>query len=570
MPEVTFLPGGQRVSVNSGATILDAYLSAGLPPFSDCGGMGTCGKCQVRVYGEALPPNSVEHDLLSPIALAAGFRLACQLRIYQDMRVAVAPLEKPSQSEALMAEKVPELELEPAVQRMSAVTGVGEKEGYETVFFDDETVDTRPATGQALLGVVLDIGTTTITGYLLNLGTGRQEAALAASNPQAVYGADVISRIAFANAEPDGLAKLQSLCLSTVNRLLTDLTKQAHRFTDEVFHIIVVGNPTMIHMVLGVNPAQIAIPPYQPSFKSMRLVRARKLSLQVHPSAKLETLPLVSGYVGADSVAMALFLQLNQGEENRLALDVGTNGEILLSHQGHIYACSTAASPAFEGARISCGMRAQPGAIESFSYDPATEHFHYQVIGRCKALGLCGSGVVSTIASLLDAGIILPDGKFAGLSNESSKLRDGNSGKEFLLVSGKHTEHGNDIVLIQRDIREFQLAKAAVAAGTQRLLDHVGLEVSDLDRIYIAGAFGFSLDPRAARRVGLLPFIELSRVKYIGNAAGSGGKMVLLSKKMREMARKIVKEINYLELSGDAEFDKAFLSNMGFPDIWPQ
>jgi uncharacterized 2Fe-2S/4Fe-4S cluster protein (DUF4445 family) len=561
MPRVTFLPSGQTVEVVLGATLLDAYLRASLPPFSDCAGLGTCGKCRVLVKGEARPPGPLDSDWLSWADLRAGYRLACQYRVYEDTVVEVAfPLARPV-FKALEARFQPPLVLSPAVQRLS----VGD--GREVLTFDGELLGTRPALGRPLLGVALDIGTTTISGYLLDLETGVQEAALAVGNPQAAYGADVISRIAFVNAHPEGLRLLQGLLMSGIEQLLQELARQAERSIEDVLHIVAVGNPTMLHLLLGVEPRPIALPPYQPAFREARRVDASSLGLRVNPWAKVETLPLVSGYVGADSVAMALFLGLDRRGETCLAVDVGTNGEILLSHRGRLYACSAAAGPAFEGASISSGMRAERGAIDSLLLDGETGEVSYHTIGGTRPRGISGSGLIGLVAALLDAGLLLPSGAFAQgrASPLARRLRRRGKGYEFVVARGRETFYRRDITLTQQDVRQLQLAKAAIAAGLRRLLAYAGLGVEELEHIYLAGAFGSHLDPSAARRIGLLPGIPLERVVAVGNAAGGGARMALLSREMGAAARRIADSISYLELSSDPHFSELFIEELAFP-----
>jgi uncharacterized 2Fe-2S/4Fe-4S cluster protein (DUF4445 family) len=428
----------------------------------------------------------------------------------------------------------------------------------------------RPADGHPVMGVGFDLGTTSLAAYLVDLETGVQKAALGVRNPQAAYGADVISRIAYANTHADGLGKLQSLCLSALNRLIVQLARQAHCSPSDVYHIVVVGNPTMLHLFLGVAPGQIAMPPFEPVFKEGRSIPAEALSIQVAPGARVETLPMISGYVGADTVAMALFLGLDRTDESCLALDVGTNGEMLLSHAGRVYACSTAAGPAFEGARISCGMRAQPGAIGQFSFANDGQDLRYHLLRGRKPRGISGTGLVSLVALLLQAGVVSPMGKFCADGPASAalrgRLRQGEKQQEFLIVSAGDTLQGRDIVLTQRDVRELQLAKGAMAAGMQRLLEHAGLRASDLDHIYLAGAFGSSIEPWSAQRIGLLPPVDLDRVAVVGNAAGAGAKLVLCSRNMRQRAARIAQSVAYLELSCDRRFDDLFVDALEFPE----
>jgi len=545
--------------VEEGATYLEAYWRTGLPPFSDCGGKGTCGKCQVRFLGDVPPPNPVENDLLSPVALNAGYRLACQHKVTADTTVEVVPRIGDRVVWKLEAEQAQGVELDPAVRR--APDG--------RVLFDGGELLRTSSPDRPILGVALDIGTTTLSGYLLNLETGAQEAALSLWNPQAAYGTDVISRIGFSMERDGGLKLLQEACISGLNRLLRGLLALAGHSEDDVLHLSVVGNPTMLHLFLGVEPGPIARPPYQPRFNESRRLEAASLGLKANPRAVVETLPLVSGYVGADSVGMALFLRLDQRSEVCLAIDVGTNGEILLSDRGQVLACSAAAGPAFEGARISCGMRAEPGAIDAVSLGLEGGRVELHIIGNGIPRGISGSGVVSTVASLLEVRLLLPSGRFVPEGETPVSwgpfLRNEGTQREFVLSFNDTRDIGSDVVVTQKDVRELQLAKAAIAAGIRRLLEYAGLAADGVDHIYLAGAFGSHLDPKAAMGIGLLPGLPLERVVAVGNAAGAGAKMLLHSRQMREAAVRMAQGIHYVELSADPKFNDLFVQEMEFP-----
>ncbi|MFQ5851590.1 MAG: ASKHA domain-containing protein [Candidatus Binatia bacterium] len=577
MPLVTFLPSRRIIRVAEGTTLLDAYRQAELPAFAGCAGLGTCGKCRLRFPQGAPSPGPTESTLLPLSQIEVGYRLACLSRVSRDTIVEVTFADVGPGFKELGAFAGIGLKLQPVVRRVSAhgllppspgmPATLGD--GFEAILFGDELLSLRPADRRPVMGLGFDIGTTSLAAYLVDLETGAQKAALGLRNAQAAYGADVISRIAFANTHDDGLCKLQSQCLAGLNRLITQLVRQAHCSAEDIYHIVVVGNPTMLHLFLGIAPRQIGTPPFEPVFKEGRTVSAEALSVQAAPGARVETLPIVSGYVGADTVAMALLLGLDRLEESCLAIDVGTNGEILLSHAGRVYACSTAAGPAFEGARISCGMRAQPGAIGYFSYDKGTQALRYHMLGGRKPRGISGTGLVSLVALLLREGIISPPGRFCADGPVSGclrgRLRQGEKQQEFLIVADDDVVRGGDIVLTQRDVRELQLAKGAMAAGIQRLLEHAGLRPGDLDHIYLGGAFGSSLEPWAAQCIGLLPPVDQKRVTVVGNAAGAGAKMVLCSQEMRQRATLIAQSIVYLELSLDQRFNDLFIEALEFP-----
>jgi uncharacterized 2Fe-2S/4Fe-4S cluster protein (DUF4445 family) len=557
---VIFLPGDHKVEAEREETFLEAYWRSGLLPLSDCGGRGTCGKCQIRFTGDAPSPNSVENDLLSPVALDAGYRLACQHRVFEDTVVEVAPRTEGRIAWKLEASLAKGTELDPPARRDSEGTGV---------LLDGRRLDCVTSPDRPILGLALDIGTTTLAGYLMDLETGVQEAALSLWNPQATYGADVISRIDFSEQREGGLKLLQDTVIDSLNRLIKGLLDQSGLQARDIYHVSVAGNPTMLHLLLGVEAGSIARAPYHPQFTEHRMVGAASLGLAVCPDAVVETLPLVSGYVGADTMAMALFLRLDERDEVCLAIDVGTNGEILLAKRGEIYACSTAAGPAFEGARISCGMRAEPGAIDSVSLDPKDGLVRPHTIGDAEPRGISGSGLVSVVAALLDAKLVSSSGRFPPADSLPEPwapfFRGEGLQRQFDLSSDGAGRHDGGVYLSQKDVRELQLGKAAIAAGIRRLLDYAHLTPDDVEHVYLAGAFGSHLDPWAATRIGLLPGLSQERVVAVGNAAGAGAKMVLYSQKMREMVVHIAEDTRYVELSSDIEFNELFMNEMDFP-----
>jgi len=350
--------------------------------------------------------------------------------VTEDTVVEVAPRTGGRITWKLEAELAQGTKLDPPARRDPEGTGV---------LVNGERLDCTTSHERPILGVALDIGTTTLAGYLMDLETGVQEAALSMWNPQAAYGADVISRIDFSEQRDGGLKLLQDTVIEGLNQTIGGLLSQAGREASDVYHISVAGNPTMLHLFLGREPGSIARAPYHPQFKERQMVEAASLGLEVCPAAIVETLPMVSGYIGADTMAMALFLRLDKRTEVCLAIDVGTNGEILLAKGGEVYACSTAAGPAFEGARISRGMRAEPGAIDSVSLDSGDGLVRVHTIGDAEPRGLSGSGLVSAIAALLNEGLVEHTGRFMAIdsvpANWASLFRGERMQREFVLSS---------------------------------------------------------------------------------------------------------------------------------------
>jgi uncharacterized 2Fe-2S/4Fe-4S cluster protein (DUF4445 family) len=498
--------------------------------------------------------------MLSPVALAAGYRLACQHKVTVDAEVEVVARVVWKVDWKLKADMAQGTEFDPPARRTRSDTGIA----VNGTRLKCATSRERP-----VLGVALDIGTTTLAGYLMNLETGEQEAARATWNPQAAYGADVISRIGFAMEHVGGLKLLQETVVGGLNQLIRGLLRQTGHEQQGIYHLTVAGNPTMVHIFLGVDPSPIAGAPYTPRFTERQAVEAASLGLNANPCALVETLPLVSGYVGADTMAMALFLRLDTRTEACLAIDVGTNGEILLARKGEVWACSAAAGPAFEGARITHGMRAEPGAIDSVAITTRNGRVRVHTIEDAPARGISGSGLVSATAALLDAGLLQTSGRYlpsdATPGAWASFLQKEGAQREFILASNGAGGPGSDVVLTQRDVRELQLAKAAIAAGILRLMECAGMAPDDVEHIYLAGAFGSHLDPKASERIGLLAGLPSTRVVVIGNAAGSGAKMVLYSRQMRDIVSAIAAKTRYVELSSDPKFNDLFVQEMDFP-----
>ncbi|HWP48031.1 MAG TPA: ASKHA domain-containing protein [Candidatus Limnocylindrales bacterium] len=555
MVNVTFLPQRVTVQVPKGSTLLDAYRSTSLPLFPECAEWGTCGRCRVRLIHHAFPPSSGDLRLLASSDLEAGYRLACFFHVKEDTQVEVAFLDVGPTYKCLDVFQEVTVELRPSVY--------SRREGdQELIFFDDELLQVRQALDDPLMGIVLDIGTTTLAAYLVDLKTGVQKAALSTRNPQVAYGLDGFSRICYTRSSSKGLCRLQLLCLSAVWRLILQLTRLGGCALEDIFHLVVVGNPVMLHFLLGIDPIEVS--PFKPSFTEGKIFPLKDLPLKgLLDEARLETLPLISGNLGADVVATALFLDMERRKDTCLVVDIGTDAKVLLCHQGRLLACSVAAGPAFEGGRVCCGIRAQPGAISRFFYNSERGSLEYQVLGENKPRGISGSGLISLLALLVDVGILLPSGRFHKDTGSllASRLRDTRDGPELVVASNE----GKEILLSQRDVQELQAAKATIAAGVERLLEYAGLSPHQLDRIYLCGAFGTSLDPCAAVRIGLLVPIDLERIVCIGNTAGVGARMVLCHRNFRKTVASIARSVEYLELSSDPRFNDLFVQHLPFP-----
>jgi len=579
------------VRVAAGATLLEAAQRAGVVLNTACGGAGRCGKCAVEVAGRrvlacqtavqgdaaVLVPEGTrffEQKILEEgISRQAAVEPAVAKRFVRVARPSLQDLRSDAQrlqaalKEAtgrddwtIAAAALREL---PQALRTSAfgVTAVLRGEQVIAAEGGDTTAE--------LYGVAVDVGTTTVVASLVDLGTGRTAATASMTNPQAAFGDDVISRIHHSERE-GGLAALQERVVGCVNELVARLCGQGQVAAGRVYELVAAGNATMQHLLLGVPAGQLAQAPYVGAFSAGVNAAARELGVAIHPAGNVYVLPGVAGHVGGDTVAVALATAIRQGQGVALALDVGTNGEVLAAAGGRVLACSTAAGPAFEGARIRHGMRGATGAIERVRIAADVE---IEVIGGGPAAGICGSGLIDAVAALLEAGVLEASGRLlaAGEVPPSGPeavwrrlvLRDGQ--KEFVLAEAERSRRGEPIALSQQDVREVQLGKAAIRAGTEVLLEELGANWRQVERVYLAGAFGNYVRPASAVRLGLLGPVGLERIVPVGNAAGAGAREVLLSRSARRLAERLAREIEYVELAGRTRFEELFQKNLSFP-----
>ena len=434
-------------------------------------------------------------------------------------------------------------------------------------------------------GLSFDVGSTTVVGMLWDLVTGWQIDVKAEVNPQATYGADVISRIMFAAESEDNLLLLNREIISCLNRISSALLDNRGISKDSIHDVTIVGNTTMSHLLVGVDPSPLARAPFTPAFCAEVSKTAKEFGLEVNPDTNVTLLPNIAGHVGSDITAGIIASGILKKPGVHLMIDVGTNGEIVLCADGKALACSTAAGPAFEGASIYQGMRASEGAIERV--DIGEHDILIQTIGETSAVGICGSGIIDAVSEMLKAGLIEKTGKLSTVEKALEKgiadrivarLTEGETGREFVLsYSGScgpldcngcdgqvKNDGAKDIVITQKDIREVQLAKGAVSAGIKLMLEKLGLDENDIDYIYIAGAFGNHVRPDSAVQIGLIPNIEKEKILYIGNAAGIGASMALLSAEVREEIRQVATSIHHIELSDDPLFQETYMKAMGF------
>ncbi len=522
---VVFEPSGLRIAVDSGTTVLEAAREVGLHISSECGGRGTCGKCRVIARPASVPsPQDLEH--LSSKEIDDGFRLACKFMIIENTRILIPGNE--------------------------AFVKILTKTDSKEWALDSDL--------QNQFGIAVDLGTTTIVAYLLDLATGVQLAQVQSLNPQTAYGEDVMSRITYASREKDGARTLQQSVVGGFNQLLTRLLNTTEVTVDQLTRISIVGNTAMHHLLLAADTKSLGLAPYQPSIDGPTTMNPQDLGFQTTNTSELYLPPNIAGFVGGDTVGFILSQRLDLIDDVILGIDIGTNGEIVLSDQGNLYCCSAAAGPAFEGANILHGMRGQTGAIEYLSITDKDDRPDISVIGEDSPRGLCGSAIIDLVAELHHVGIIDNTGRMHMKSKRV--IDDEKHGRSYVVVKSDESMEGNRILFTQKDVRQVQLAKAAIQAGFRLLIDTVGKDVSEINRVLLAGAFGNYIRPESALAIGLLPKVKLSQVIPVGNAAGEGSKGLLLSKKSRNLAERIVANVKYIELASHKKFQDVFLDSI--------
>jgi len=598
---VDFEPIGRRAQVLPGQTLLEAARSAGIDLVSVCGGHGSCDSCSVRLMGGRLnPPTLKEQDIFEPEDLAAGSRLACQSIPETDVKVDVPP-ESLATSQRLQIEgqevettgarviESRDLQIEPPSLNdlrsdTSRLRSALERAGVEAIRFSLPVLGTisdvlrednwrvraalrgslvvalLPAETQ-LVGLAVDVGTTKVAGYLLDLESGETLSKTGVMNPQISYGEDVVSRITYADSHPDGRHELQSRLVLEINRMLEGLYTQVGISAQQVVEAVLVGNTAMHHLLAGLPVHQLAMAPFVPAVSEALELSAGDLGLAIAPGAMVYFPPNIAGFVGADHVAMILSTDLWKTQQTEIALDIGTNTEITLAHHGRLLCCSCASGPAFEGAHIRDGMRAAPGAIERVRIIDGRPMVF--TIGGKEPIGICGSGILDAVSELIKAGIVDTRGSIDESAPRVSNSEDSNH-RQYLLVPAAESGHGRDVIILRSDVKEIQLAKGAIRAGIEMLLAEADIQPGDIESFIVAGAFGTYLDIESAVTVGMFPDLPRDRFQQVGNAAGTGARQMLISASRREAADLIRSRIEYIELTAHPDFEKRFIGALSF------
>ena len=633
---VIFMPSGRRGRVRHGENLLDAARHMGVEIESICGGRLTCGKCRVRVEEGHFAKHAITSAADHVTAVSEGetrllerlhssdCRLSCNARVSGDVLVFV-PEESQAHKQIIRkaaTERV--IDVQPAIRQVYVEVdraALGQHRGdwgrlqdalaeqwqlnnltidlqalrqlqetlrrqnwavTVTLWQEREVIDLQPGYQEGSYGLAVDIGSTTVAGFLCDLRTGQILATESVMNPQVTYGEDLMSRISYAMTHADGLDKMHSAIIEALNKLAAAAAREAGIRARQIHEAVLVGNTTMTHILLGLSPLELGGAPFALANRDGMDLKARDLGLRLHPGAYIHVLPAQAGHVGADNVAVLLAEAPHQQDELVLTVDVGTNAEIVLGSRERLYSASSPTGPAFEGAQIAYGMRAAPGAIERVRIDPTTLVASFRVIGeehwshewqigrdvpvaalpRHLAAGICGSGIIEVVAEMFVCGIVQPDGRFNPNLTHERVVWHGRKGS-YLLATAEQSATGEPIWVTQDDVRNIQLAKAALYAGCKLLMNRMG--VTAVDRIVLAGAFGSYIDPKYAMLLGLIPDCDLAQVVAVGNAAGDGARIALLNRHKRVEAQHLAQWVTYIETAVDPDFQNEFVGAIHFP-----
>ena len=614
---VVFTPSGRRGDVSPGTTVLDAARRLGVDIDSVCGGRGICGRCQVEpMFGEFAkhgitadashlsPSGTVEADYRGRRPLTEDRRLSCTATIRGDLVVDV-PAESQVHRQVIRKDiDLGDIELDPvlvlrlvefgegddllaALGSQWGLTGlelppdldiVADGSGLATVAIrdDSQVVAVWPGLRDRALGVAVDVGSTTLAGHLFDLATGTALATAGTMNPQIRFGEDLMSRVSYVMMNPGGEVELTRAVRESLDELIGQLCEEGGTTRDEVLELVLVGNPIMHHLLLGLDPTPLGVAPFTLEISEAVDRTATELDLEVHPAARAHMLPCIAGHVGADTAAVVLATRPHEADGVQLVVDIGTNAEIVLSGDGRTLAASSPTGPAFEGAQISAGQRATPGAIERVRIDPETGEPRIRVLGvepwsdepgfdeavaQTGVTGICGSGIIEVVAEMYLAGLMTADGVIGGADTRSSPRIEPDGRTFAYLLHGP--DDGPRILITQNDVRAIQLAKAALYAGIRLLMDHLG--VDRLDGIALAGAFGSHIDTVRATVLGLIPDCAPSEVVAVGNAAGAGAAIALLSGAARREIQEVVGDIEKIETALEPAFQEHFVDAMAVP-----
>jgi uncharacterized 2Fe-2S/4Fe-4S cluster protein (DUF4445 family) len=599
-----FEPSGVAVRVPPGVTVFDAASWNGIAIDSTCGGHGTCKKCRVRVEAGDVEATSLDQRAFSPGEIGQGWRLACRAQATCDLKIEVPPLvtrpkaatvgvgrqvilhpvlqkryvelDEPALHDQRsdfqrLKDAIDDLELRPALGALGRMAAVLRTSDFNVtaVVVDDLLIDVEPGdTTEHLYAIAFDLGTTTVVATLLDVSTGTPVAVQSMLNKQQPFGADVISRISATMLDPTALERLRALCARTLQELAEEVCAQGGVELEQVYEVSLAGNATMTAIALGIDPAPMGVAPFIMATRSYPEMPASELGVKLHPRAQAHVFPALGAYVGGDIVAGLLASGMTRDKRLRLFIDVGTNCEVALGSADGLLCTAAPAGPAFEAAQIACGMRAAEGAVEVVRITDG--NLELGVIGETEPAGICGSGLVDAVAELVRVGLLDKSGRFVSKEEAetvapsiASRLTAREDGTRVFVLHG--TDAGEGVYLSQRDVRELQFAKAAIATGWRLLVEELGVSEEEIQQVLLAGSFGSYLSPASAIRIGLVPKLALPRIISAGNVAGEGAKMALLSLQERHAAEGMLEQVRYIELSDRPDFNDRFVDQLAFP-----
>ena len=606
---VVFRPWNRETAVPQGMTVMEAASEAALKLPSECGGRGSCGRCRVLVSpaSSVKSPSSSEIHLLTKEELGMGYRLACQA-VLEDDAVVDVPSESRTGKRKFQTRGLERAyPFEPSVKKLhlsfkpfAGEGSIREEEiveaaagvGFEDLRFSPRALGDLPGikdvssatltmadgvitsveecdASSRLYGVAVDIGTSKIVGHLVDLKDGKTVAVASVENPQDAHGEDIISRITFASQAPENLGQLHELSIEAVNEVIQSSCSEAGIESRSIYEVVAVGNTLMHHLFMGLEAEPLGRAPFEPVVKESVRMMASELGVSSSPGGVLYLPPLIAGFVGSDAVAGLVATGMFDSEEPVLMVDIGTNTEVFVGDRSGLVSCSCASGPAFEGGHIRHGVKAITGAIERLRIDPDTLEVEHDTIGGADPIGICGSAMIDALAELWKCGLVDRFGRLTSAA-KTPRIRVTNGRREFVVEWARATGTGRDIALSEGDIEELLLAKSAIYAACSIMLERRGLKADELSEIYVAGAFGESIDPLNVMVMGMLPEIEPWKIVFAGNTAVTGAKAMLISKTARGIAERLPDEVRYHELSLDPKFNEEFIAALLLPHREPE
>ncbi|MHA1237793.1 MAG: ASKHA domain-containing protein [Candidatus Odinarchaeia archaeon] len=608
--KIRFLPYNKVIQVRKGANLLSEALNHNIPISSLCGGRGVCGSCKVIVLKGKENLSEItekERMLLSDEEIKNNYRLACLVNVLGDSEFKIPEETLYLNFNLIWQGYEPKTKLAPAVKKLflalsppsfeesaaydiRVLNAIKKRISVPNLRFTYETLKVLPSilkaqdwkvtvvivedkiigleggnTENKTYGIAVDIGSTKIAVFLVNLKNGELVASASEINPQTKFGEDIISRISYIMKDDGNLKILNKVVVEAINKLIDKCCSERNISTNNIYEVVVAGNTVMTHIFLGISPTSLAWAPYVPAVSGPQSIPSEKIGIKIHRNGNVYVFPSIAGFVGGDAVAGVLATRIHKHKQTSMLIDVGTNTEIVMGNSDNLVCSSTASGPAFEGASIKFGMKAASGAIEKVKIDDSTFEVYYETIDEEPPVGICGSGIIDAVAELVRVGVISPDGAFRS-DLKTPRLVDTGKDKYFILVYKEDTKFKrSDIYISQQDIRQIQKAKAAIQATYLLLMKRLNFDHTQLSKLYLAGAFGLYINPRSAQIIGLLPEISLNKVKFVGNTAGSGARLALKNYKLRKEIERIANKVQHVEIAVDKSFQKEWIKALYFP-----